>query len=196
MRSGSSAAASRRSGAPGAPPPAGAPGCPAAPPAGFPPPAPRAHRPGSRGGRRRLVLAHAPKPTLPVVEIRHELPPTDRQCAACGGELMEMIGQADTSERITTVKLTYQVEHHMRQKYRCACTAAVVTAGSNSGDARQSPCARVWGRRGGREVRRPPAARAPSAHDGPRRPDRRVADIESSRRLWSMPTKRTGRSWD
>src|SRR2546422_7795065 len=145
-----------------------------------PTPIPEAHRPRSRSGRRSVVVS---EPTLPVVEIRHELPPTDRQCAACGGELMEMIGQADTSERITTVKLTYQVEHHMRQKYRCACTAAVVTAGSNSGDARQSLCARVWGRRGGREVRRPPAARAPSAHDGPRRPDRRVADIESSRRL-------------
>jgi transposase len=69
-----------------------------------------------------------PQPTLPVVEIRHELPPEDRQCPACGGELMEMAGQAETSERITTVKLTYQVEHHVRQKYRCRCNGAVVTA--------------------------------------------------------------------
>src|SRR6266571_108710 len=30
---------------------------------------------------------HGPRrqPTLPVVEIRHELPPQDRQCPACGG---------------------------------------------------------------------------------------------------------------
>lgn len=69
-----------------------------------------------------------PQPTLPVVEIRHELPPADRQCPACGGELMEMSGQAEISERITTVKLTYQVEHHVRQKYRCRCNGAVVTA--------------------------------------------------------------------
>jgi transposase len=69
-----------------------------------------------------------PQPTLPVVEIRHELPPNDRQCPACGGELMEMTGQVETSERITTVKLTYQVEHHVRQKYRCRCNGAVVTA--------------------------------------------------------------------
>ena len=67
-----------------------------------------------------------PQPTLPVVEIRHELP--DRQCPACGGELMEMSGQAEISERLTTVKLTYQVEHHIRQKYRCRCNGAVVTA--------------------------------------------------------------------
>jgi transposase len=69
-----------------------------------------------------------PQPTLPVVEIRHELAATDRQCPACGGELMEMTGQVETSERITTVKLTYQVEHHVRQKYRCRCNGAIVTA--------------------------------------------------------------------
>jgi transposase len=69
-----------------------------------------------------------PQPALPVVEIRHELPADDRPCPACGGELMEMAGQVDTSERITTVKLTYHVEQHVRQKYRCRCNGAVVTA--------------------------------------------------------------------
>jgi transposase len=69
-----------------------------------------------------------PQPALPVVEIRHELPADDRQCPACGGELMDMAGQVETSERITTVKLTYHVEHHVRQKYRCRCNGAVVTA--------------------------------------------------------------------
>jgi transposase len=39
-----------------------------------------------------------------------------------------MAGQTEESERITTVKLTYHVEHHVRQKYRCACNGAVVTA--------------------------------------------------------------------
>jgi transposase len=80
-----------------------------------------------------------PQPALPVVEIRHELPADDRQCPACGGELMEMAGQAETSERITTVKLTYQVEHHVRQKYRCRCNGAVVTA---SGPAQVVPGSR------------------------------------------------------
>jgi transposase len=69
-----------------------------------------------------------PQPTLPVVEIRHELPADDRLCPACGGELMEMAGQVEASERITSVKLTYQVEHHVRQKYRCRCNGAVMTA--------------------------------------------------------------------
>ena len=52
---------------------------------------------------------HGPReqPTLPVVEIRHELPVDQRQCPACGGALSEMAGQCETSERITTVKVTY-----------------------------------------------------------------------------------------
>ena len=73
---------------------------------------------------------HGPRaqPTLPIVEIRHELSADERQCPACGGALTAMAGQCETSARITTVKLTYQVEHHQRQKYRCACNGAVVTA--------------------------------------------------------------------
>lgn len=86
---------------------------------GTPTPSPRPPRPG-HGPR--------PQPALPVVEIHHELPPDQRGCPACGGELVQMTGQAETSDRITTIKLTYQLEHHVRQKYRCACNGAVVTA--------------------------------------------------------------------
>jgi transposase len=79
---------------------------------------------------RRPQPGHGPReqPTLPIAEIRHELPADQRQCPACGGELTEMTGQAETSDRITSIKLTYQVEQHVRQKYRCACNGAVVTA--------------------------------------------------------------------
>lgn len=73
---------------------------------------------------------HGPRaqPALPVVEIRYELPLDERACPACGGELAEMTGQTEDAERITTIKLSYQVEQHRRQKYRCACNGAVVTA--------------------------------------------------------------------
>ena len=79
---------------------------------------------------RRPQPGHGPReqPTLPMVEIRHELPADQRQCPACGGELTEMADQAETSERITSITVTYQVERHVRQKYRCACNGAVVTA--------------------------------------------------------------------
>jgi hypothetical protein len=56
---------------------------------------------------------HGPgsQPALPVVEIRHQLPPPDqRACPACSGELTEMTGQSEDSDRVTTIKLTYQVE--------------------------------------------------------------------------------------
>lgn len=81
--------------------------------------APRPSRPG-----------HGPRsqPALPLVEVRHELAPDQRACPACGGDVTEMAGQYETSERVTTVKLTYHVEQHLRQKYRCACNGAVVTA--------------------------------------------------------------------
>lgn len=81
--------------------------------------APRPSRPG-----------HGPRsqPALPLVEVRHELAPDQRACPVCGGDVTEMAGQYETSERVTTVKLTYHVEQHLRQKYRCACNGAVVTA--------------------------------------------------------------------
>jgi transposase len=91
-------------------------------PAAEPTPAAKPARPPQPGHGPR------PQPTLPIVEIHHELPLDQRACPACGGELTEMTGQREDSERITAVKLTYQVEHHRRHKYRCACNGAVVTA--------------------------------------------------------------------
>ena len=46
---------------------------------------------------------HGPRaqPTLLVVKIHHELPPNQRACPACGGELTEMTGQTEDAERIT-----------------------------------------------------------------------------------------------
>lgn len=86
-------------------------------------------RPSARA-RRPAAPGHGPRPQpdLPSVEQHHDLPADQRDCPACGGTLTAMAGQCETSERITTVKLTYQVEHHHRQKYRCGCNGAVVTA--------------------------------------------------------------------
>src|SRR4051794_26685729 len=73
---------------------------------------------------------HGPRaqPALPSVDVLHELAADQRGCPACGGEVTAMAGQYETSERVTTVKLTYHLEHHLRQKYRCGCNGAVVTA--------------------------------------------------------------------
>jgi transposase len=82
-------------------------------------PRPRVSRPG-----------HGPReqPALPIVETVHTLPSDQRGCPACGGTVVEMTGQYETAERITTVQLSFHVERHARQKYRCACNGAVVTA--------------------------------------------------------------------
>jgi transposase len=73
---------------------------------------------------------HGPRDqsALPIIETVHTLPVDQRDCPACGGTLKEMTGQYETAERITTVQGSYHVERHARQKYRCACNAAVVTA--------------------------------------------------------------------
>jgi transposase len=86
-----------------------------------PPPAPRPRVPRPGHGPR-------PQPALPIVETVHTLPADQRACPACGGTLVEMTGQCETAERITTVKLSYHIERQARQKYRCACNGAVVTA--------------------------------------------------------------------
>lgn len=77
-----------------------------------------------------------------MVEIRHELPIDDRQCPVCGGERMEMADQVEMSERITAVKLTYHIEHHVRQKYRCPMQRRGddrARAGSGAGGSRYAP---------------------------------------------------------
>jgi transposase len=63
---------------------------------------------------------------LPRVEIRHELPEAERQCA-CGGVLAE-IG-ADISEQLDYVPAKVQVLRHVRIKYACpGCEQCVKTA--------------------------------------------------------------------
>ena len=73
---------------------------------------------------------HGPKqqPLLPGVTVTHELPESERTCPVCHGELEAMGEQVEESEEITVVEASYQVVTHRRQKYRCRCNAAVVTA--------------------------------------------------------------------
>jgi transposase len=65
---------------------------------------------------------------LPVVEVRHELPETERSCGHCGGTLQAMGAQVEESEEITVVERSFRLVRHQRQKYRCRCNGNVVTA--------------------------------------------------------------------
>jgi transposase len=81
-----------------------------------PPPAPR------RG--------HGPtaQPTLPRVEVVHELSAPDQTCPQCGGTLREMPGQTEDAEEITVIERRFVLVTHRRQKYRCRCNGCVETA--------------------------------------------------------------------
>lgn len=63
---------------------------------------------------------------LPRVDVRHELPESERHCD-CGGTLVE-IG-ADSSEQIDFVPARVQVLHHLRIKYACpGCEQCIKSA--------------------------------------------------------------------
>jgi transposase len=87
------------------------------PPAAEPPP------PARRRG-------HGPtaQPSLPTVEVVHELAAADQICPQCGGTLMEMPGQTEDAEEITVVERRFVLVTHRRKKYRCRCNGCVETA--------------------------------------------------------------------
>jgi transposase len=73
---------------------------------------------------------HGPtaQPTLPTVEVVHELAAADLTCPQCGGTLREMAGQTEDADEITVVERRFVLLKHRRKKYRCACNGCVDTA--------------------------------------------------------------------
>ena len=73
---------------------------------------------------------HGPRvqPSLPILDIFHELDEADLVCPKCGGHLVEMAGQTEDSEEISVVERRFVILKHQRKKYRCACNGCVDTA--------------------------------------------------------------------
>ena len=73
---------------------------------------------------------HGPRvqPSLPILDIVHELDEADLVCPQCGGPLVEMAGQTEDSEEITVIERRFAILKHQRKKYRCACNGCVDTA--------------------------------------------------------------------
>ena len=69
-----------------------------------------------------------PQPKLAVEEQVYELPEDGRTCPACSGELTPMGEQFEESEEVTVVQRQFKLVRIRRQKYRCRCNGAVVTA--------------------------------------------------------------------
>lgn len=89
-------------------------------------------RPGSesRSSERPPQRGHGPRvqPSLPILDIVHELDEPDQICPKCGGVLVEMTGQTEDSEEITVIERRFAILRHQRKKYRCACNGCVDTA--------------------------------------------------------------------
>ena len=73
---------------------------------------------------------HGPtaQPELPHGEQRHELSEPERTCPRCQHTLAEWPGQTEDSEEISVVQRRFVLTTHKRQKYRCSCNAAILTA--------------------------------------------------------------------
>ncbi len=68
------------------------------------------------------------QPDLPHVPHPCTLDDADRQCPSCGGALKPMGDQAETSELVDVVEVSYRILDVHQQKYVCACGGCVETA--------------------------------------------------------------------
>lgn len=68
------------------------------------------------------------QPALRVVTLLGTLDEADQACLRCGGKLVPMPGQVESSEVIDLRQREYVLVRVERQKYRCACGACVETA--------------------------------------------------------------------
>ena len=73
---------------------------------------------------------HGPTPqlSLPIRDVVHVLDEPDRSCPKCGLDLAEIPGQYETSEEITVIERRFEVQRHLRTKYRCRCNGHIETA--------------------------------------------------------------------
>src|SRR6266581_2813986 len=69
---------------------------------------------------------HGPRvqPSLPILDIIHELDEADLTCPQCGGDLLEMKGQTEDSDEGTIGERRFAILKHQRKKYRCARNGA------------------------------------------------------------------------
>jgi transposase len=73
---------------------------------------------------------HGPRKqtSLRTQDVLMELPEDERTCPVCGAELTAIPGMTEDSDVIATIERMYWQLHSMRQKYRCKCNGAIVTA--------------------------------------------------------------------
>ncbi|MNS75700.1 Transposase IS66 family protein [compost metagenome] len=79
---------------------------------------------------RTAQTGHGPReqPDIERETIVHELPADARTCSCCGGELVEMGSEVESSELVGVRERGFVLETHERKKYRCGCNGEVKTA--------------------------------------------------------------------
>lgn len=77
---------------------------------------------------------HGPRPqqSLPSVDVVEVLEDEDAKCPKCDGQLQPMKGVTEDAEYITRIEREFRLVREHRQKYRCTCNEAVVTAPSTA----------------------------------------------------------------
>lgn len=85
---------------------------------------------GSEPGEKATQRGHGPtpQPELPHTELRHELAESERTCPRCQHTMAQWPGQTEDSQQIDVVERRFVITTHKRQKYRCSCNAALLTA--------------------------------------------------------------------
>lgn len=78
----------------------------------------------------RKQRGHGPRaqPQLPVQEVVLPLDEADKVCGLCGGALKEWRGQTERCQEVSVVERHFVLKLYRRQKYRCPCGGAPLTA--------------------------------------------------------------------
>ncbi len=73
---------------------------------------------------------HGPteQPALRVVPRLFDLDDADKVCPDCGGDLVEMVGQAEETEEIDVLRREFILVRNQCKKYRCSCGNCIQTA--------------------------------------------------------------------
>lgn len=90
-----------------------------------PPDKPASEKPPKK---KRETFGSTPQPDLEQETLECELDEPDTTCPACGGGLREFANQADVSELIDVVEVTYKLVRVVQKKYVCRCGGCVETA--------------------------------------------------------------------
>lgn len=79
---------------------------------------------------KKLPKGHGRRPQkeLKQQQVNHEIPPEDRVCPHCQGELAPLGDEAEESTMIDVIAREFVQVLHRRLKYRCRCNGYVATA--------------------------------------------------------------------